>query len=331
MRVRLLEYLACPECHQTLSLRDAARDDEDVGTGALSCPTGHAFPILGGVPRLLPAEEAAAATRETVDGFGYEWTHESASVLRQHDEEQFLDWVKPLRLEDFHGKVVLDAGCGMGRWAACVARAGAKDVICMDLSASVNAARANLRSFPNAHVVQGDIFRPPLRRAFDVAYSIGVLHHTPDPEGAFDHVVSRVVPGGRIFAWVYGRENNGWIVRVIDPIRKGVTSRLPRPILWIVSTVLAALLQSFLHVAFRRSPDGSIGARLPLPYRTYLSWMARYDFRHNRAIVFDHLVPRLAFYIPGDEFRAWFGKRGMDGATITSRNGNSWRGLGVVP
>jgi hypothetical protein len=59
--------------------------------------------------------------------------------------------------------------------------------------------------------------------------------------------------------------------------------------------------------------------------------MARYDFRHNRAIVFDHLVPRLAFYIPGDEFRAWFGKRGMDGATITSRNGNSWRGLGVVP
>ena len=101
--------------------------------------------------------------------------------------------------------------------------------------------------------------------------------------------------------------------------------------LWFFSSILAALLQVFLRLAFRRNPDGTTRARLPLPYQPYFAWMARYDLQHNRAIVFDHLVPPLAFYIRGDEFRAWFVRRGIIEATITSRNGNSWRGLGVVP
>src|SRR6185436_5017209 len=123
--------------------------------------------------------------------------------------------------------------------------------------------------------------------------------------------MSRVVPGGRMCAWVYGREGNGWIVGLVDPIRKTVTSRLPRPVLWALSTALSIPLQAFLRISFRRLPDGSTRARLPVPYRAYFAWMARYDFRHNRAIVFDHLVPGLAFYIRGDDFRSWFTKRGV--------------------
>jgi SAM-dependent methyltransferase len=308
-----------------------AEQDGDVSTGQLHCASGHAFPIVRGVPRLVVRGEVLAEATGTIEGFSFEWTHEHASHLREHDEEQLLDWVKPLTLEDFRDKIVLDAGCGMGRWAACVARAGAKDVVCVDLSDSVDSAHANLRAFRNAHVVQGDVFRLPLRRTFDLAYSIGVLHHTTDPEKAFDAVMSRVVSGGRICAWVYGREGNGWIVWIVDPIRKGVTSRLPRPLLWAVSTLVAAPLHVFLRLTFHRNPDGTMRRRLPVPYRAYFEWMARYDFRHNRAIVFDHLAPPLAFYIRSDEFRSWFVKRGIAEPTITSRNGNSWRGLGVVP
>src|SRR6185295_18985394 len=231
MRRTVLRYLACPTCAADLALADDASPADDVETGELRCAAGHAFPIVRGIPRLVPGGVVPAEAKGTVEGFGYEWTHEGASRLRHHDEEQFLDWVKPLTPADFKSRVVLDAGCGMGRWAACVARAGATDVVCLDLSDSVESARANLRGFPNVHVVQGDIYRLPLKRAFDVAYSIGVLHHTPDPEKAFECVMSRVVPGGRMCAWVYGREGNGWIVGIVDPIRKGVTSRLPRPAL----------------------------------------------------------------------------------------------------
>jgi SAM-dependent methyltransferase len=283
------------------------------------------------VPRLARGVDVSPDAGRTVAGFGYEWTHDGANRLRRHDEEQFLDWVKPLDLGDFKDRVVLDAGCGMGRWAACVARAGAREVVCVDLSDSVEAAYANLRASPNVHVVQGDIFRLPLQRAFDVAYSIGVLHHTPDPEDAFGRVMSRVVAGGRMFAWVYGREGNGWIVGFVDPVRKNVTSRLPRPVLWGLSTMISVALQAFLRAAFRRNADGSTSRRFPVPYAAYFGWMARYDFRHNRAIVFDHLVPGLAFYVRGDDFRRWFTDRGVVDPVVTSRNGNSWRGLGVVP
>jgi len=331
MRPAVLPYLACPTCGAAFTADGAASADGDVETGELRCAGGHAFAIVRGVPRLVPGGGASNDAKGTVEGFGYEWTHEGANRLQAHDEEQFYDWVKPLVAADFQDKVVLDAGCGMGRWAACVARAGAKDVVCVDLSESVESARANLRALPNVHVVQADIFRLPLVRAFDVAYSIGVLHHTPDPEKAFGCVMSRVVAGGRMCAWVYGREGNGWIVSIVDPIRKGVTSRLPRSVLWALSTSLSIPLQAFLRVSFRRAADGSTSRRFPVPYGAYFGWMARYDFRHNRAIVFDHLVPGLAYYIRGDDFRRWFTSRGVADPLITSRNGNSWRGLGVVP
>ena len=63
--------------------------------------------------------------------------------------------------------------------------------------------------------------------------------------------MSRVVPGGRICAWVYGREGNGWIVCLVDPVRKRITSRLPRPALWVLSTVLTIPLHGLLRLAFQ--------------------------------------------------------------------------------
>jgi SAM-dependent methyltransferase len=330
MKSAVLEYLACPRCSASFVAEGDPASDGELLDGRLRCAQGHVYPVTRGIPRLAP-DVLPAEAQGTVEGFGYEWTHEGANKLRDHDEEQFRDWVAPLGPEDFRGRVVLDAGCGMGRWAACVARAGAKAVVCVDLGDGVESAFANLRSAPNVHVIQADIHRLPLRRAFDLAYSIGVLHHTPDPEKAFGCVASRVAPGGRICAWVYGREGNGWIVWLVDPIRKGVTSRLPRPLLWALSTAITAPLQAFLRLAFRRAPDGAATARFPVPYRAYFAWMARYDFRHNRAIVFDHLVPRLAFYVRREDFRGWFARQGIADPLISSRNGNSWRGLGVVP
>jgi SAM-dependent methyltransferase len=60
----------------------------------------------------------------------------------------------------------------------------------MDLSDAVETAYANLGKMPNVHVVQGDIYHPPFARPegggpFDFIYSIGVLHHLPDPEAGF--------------------------------------------------------------------------------------------------------------------------------------------------
>jgi SAM-dependent methyltransferase len=66
----------------------------------------------------------------------------------------------------------------------------------------------------------------PLARKFDYAFSVGVLHHLPDPRQGFMSLASRVKPGGRLSAWVYGAENNEWIVRFVNPVREKITSRI---------------------------------------------------------------------------------------------------------
>jgi len=206
---------------------------------------------------------------------------------------------------------------------------GARAVVALDLSDAVDAAWRNTRHLPNAHVVQGDILRPPLKRAFDYAFSVGVLHHLPDPQAGFTALVGRVCPGGHVSAWVYGREGNGWIVHFVNPVREHVTSRMPRRMLDAVA--LAATVPLWLATRLVYRPlRGRLGRR-PLPYGPYLSYIADFPFVEQRTIVFDHLVAPIAFYLRRDEFAAWFDDAGLEDVRIEHHNANSWRGFARVP
>ena len=83
----------------------------------------------------------------------------------------------------------------------------------MDLSDAVETAFAATRALENVHIVQADIYHLPFPRIFDYAFSVGVLHHLPDPLRGFKSLASKVKQGGHLSAWVYGAENNEWITR----------------------------------------------------------------------------------------------------------------------
>ena len=60
------------------------------------------------------------------------------------------------------------------------------EVVGIDLSVAVINARKITKDMPKVHIVQTDLFYPPFRKEiFDVVFSWGVLHHTPDPRRAF--------------------------------------------------------------------------------------------------------------------------------------------------
>ena len=99
----------------------------------------------------------------------------------------------------FQGKVVLEGGCGKGRHTQLAANWGAREVIGVDLSDAVETAFAATRQLENAHIVQADIYHLPLARVFDYAFSIGVLHHLPDPRAGFRSLASKVRAGGTYF------------------------------------------------------------------------------------------------------------------------------------
>lgn len=322
MKERLLTYLACPHCRNELSLEVRERGGHEIMEGALTC-TGCArvYPIRRGVPRF--AEDVSAIEQETAAAFGYEWN--KYSELAERYRQQFLDWLRPVDADFFRGKAVLEGGCGKGRHSALAAEFGARDVVSLDLGEAVEAAFANTRHLSNVHIVQADLNQPPVRPVFDYAFSVGVLHHLPDPERGFRALVSRVRPGGHMSAWVYGREGNGWIVHGVTPIREHVTSRLPHGML----DMLAGLLTVPLFAATRLlyAPLKGKG----LPYGEYLSYIAPFPFREQRSIVFDHLVTPIAFYIRREEFAEWFARAGLQDVRIEQHNGNSWRGFARVP
>ena len=331
MKERLLEYLACPVCAGTISLRSGAeRDGLEVMSGQLDCTLcGRSVAIVRGIPRFADLEEVDADKQATAEQFGWSWqqfSHEDEKY-----EEQFLAWIAPVTPEFVRDKVVLEGGCGKGRHTRRVAAWGARDVVAVDLSDAVEVAFASTRGIENAHVIQADIYHLPLRRVFDYTFSVGVLHHLPDPQGGFQSLVSKVRPRGYASAWVYGAEGNWWITSLVNPLRIHFTSRLaPRALLHLSKLPTAALylVSKTIYGPLDKLGQGRLARKLF--YGDYLTSFSRFGWREQHCIVFDHLVAPTAFYLTREEFEKWWIEIGAEDVTIGWHNKNSWRGFGRV-
>src|SRR4051812_32767123 len=251
MHTWLLDLLVCPECRAPLRLDARERTGDDISTGTLACTSGHAFEISGGIPRFVKHQLNADQAR-TRDSFGDEWSrlypeHGHTPPERQAERDIFLEYTRSLPSE-YRGKLVLDAGCGNGRYAKLANDWGAR-VVCVDISTAVDIAQKNVGSRPDIAVVQGDLFKLPFKNdLFDIVYSIGVLHHTPDAKGAFQAIQPRGKPGGFFSIFMHGQGNralyatNRWI--------RAWTAKASYRTTWNFCLLLTGLAKAMLAVPF---------------------------------------------------------------------------------
>jgi ubiquinone/menaquinone biosynthesis C-methylase UbiE len=116
---------------------------------------------------------------------------------------------KMMEFDNFKGKKVLEIGCGLGTDLLQFARGGA-DVTGVDLTpASIDLVKKRFAMYGlPARAQVGDAERLPFSdNSFDVVYSFGVLHHTPNTQKAIDEVYRVVKPGGRIIIMLYHRHS----------------------------------------------------------------------------------------------------------------------------
>ena len=209
MNPSLLEMLCCPTCRHDLTLQGSEEVAGDVVSGELVCHgCASRYPIWRSVPRFVPADNYARS-------FGYQWnrfrqTQLDSNVGQPISRERLLR-VTGWGPDDLDGRLVLDVGCGAGRFAEVALELGAR-LVAVDYSAAVDACWENLGSRPDVDVIQADVRALPLRHhLFDFVYCLGVLQHTPDVRKSFLALPPMLGPGGRLGVDVYPKTSLDWL------------------------------------------------------------------------------------------------------------------------
>ena len=192
---RFLEFLICPVCSGEV-------------TATWSCTScGAQYDAPAGIPNLrIPSDTRVDVVRRFYEHApfpGYPENDSLSSLRARAERSQFarlLDKAIPGNAR------ILEIGCGTGQMSLYLARAD-RLVIGADLTrASLELGVAAARRFKLNRVlfVETDLHCPGLRAgSFDVVYSSGVLHHTPNPRAAFARIAQLLRPGGVIVLGLY--------------------------------------------------------------------------------------------------------------------------------
>ncbi len=288
---RVLSILRCLTCRERLE----AGENELVCIGC-----GRKYPCVKGVIRFVD-------TQQYVGSFGFQWHVHAKTQLDTAESkrsERAFRRRTGFRPEDLAGKLVLDVGCGMGRFADVATRWGAH-VVGIDLSLAAEVAARNLAD-RQATIFQADVFHLPFAPAsFDYIYSIGVLHHTPDCEKAFKSLPVLLKPGGRIAIWLYSAYNNWY--KMSDVYRK-VTRRMSPQMLHKLCWGVVPLYG--IHQVLKKIP---LVGRPASGALAYMIPMAHHPDRNWRILdTFDWYSPYYQSKHTYEEVFRWFESCGLD-------------------
>ena len=292
------------------------------------------YPIWQGVPRLLTFQtgvadefKAAHGSRLAAEFAGYSLPRESstpgeADILRTFSSEWVnYDWnesaywnLKPeswfrcmrfaldLDRAPVTGKLVLEAGIGIGGVADNVCRQEKCELIGLDLGYAVDGAYRHFGTNPFLHIVQASIFAPPFSsETFDFVYSFGVIHHTYSTEAAFQSLAKLPKSGGRLYVWVYSPYDEQR-----NLLRRGLMmlENVARPVLWrlpekLQTIALAPIVPAYMGMQWLRSmrSDGTVVA---------------YGFREGLHAARDRFTPPFVHRHTEDEVSGWFKAAGFD-------------------
>jgi len=327
MHPRFLDILCCPDTGEALSLEHAEYGRHGmVRRGWLVSVSGRAYPIVRGVPRFVSAEHYAGS-------FGYEWTRwprlqfEDQNVNRPMAGHTTRMWERITGVvgdDRLAGQTIVDFGCGPGRFLDVVRRKQGV-AVGIDLSVAVDAARRNFRDDPDVLIVQGDLLKPPFKPGvFDGGFTIGVLHHTPDPQAGLSALGRTLKASGWASCCVYPRDDFydypsvARFRRLHRWLKPVVGYRFAMGWSYFAAYVIAPLLTA-LRRAGRRKVSDYIEKNLLVALRLK-------DVRWRILDVFDAITPQMASTHTGSEVLGWMEAAGLGPASVTPWCATSVRG-----
>jgi uncharacterized protein YbaR (Trm112 family)/ubiquinone/menaquinone biosynthesis C-methylase UbiE len=314
MKEGLLDILCCPDCGGDLNLLKAKITTNEIEEGELGCKgCGNVYPIIRSIPRFVPPENYAS-------NFGFQWNQFLKTQLDSHTgkpiaRERFLIRINchPAELDN---RMVLDVGCGAGRYAEVALSMGAR-LVAVDYSSAVDACWQNLRPYFQLNVVQADIYHLPFKSSsFEFVYCFGVLQHTPHVEEAFMALPAQLVSGGRLSVDVYAKLflNAIWPKYWLRPFTKGMpTDRLFPRVLSMVKFLFP------VSIAIGRIPYIGHKLRYVIPMANYegIFPLTMEQLREWAVLdTFDMLSPFHDHPQSESTLRKWFQQAGMQDVQV---------------
>jgi SAM-dependent methyltransferase len=317
MHPKFLNLLCCPDTGESLALHALVRlENGMVWAGELRTESGRSYPIVRGVPRFVRRQHYAAS-------FGWEWTRwprvqfESCNVGRPMAGHTTRMWerITGASVDDVAGRTIVDFGCGPGRFLDVVRRKGGV-AVGVDLSDAVDAARTNFADDPDVLIVQADLLRPPFREgAFDGGFSIGVLHHTPEPERGVAALARLVRPGGWVACCVYPK-GDFYDFESVRKFRK-LHHKLSGTFGYLPALLYSYFAAYVLAPTFRALKGWGLRRLVEHVERNWLVALWLRDGRWRVLDTFDAITPQIATTHTGEEVAEWLVAAGCESVRRT--------------
>jgi len=283
VRERLLDFLRCPDCKKGFNLVTFDSAEGEVSEGIVHCPNEHFFPVVRGIPRMLPssskdywthiapkipasipsavkvllekntfAEEIKAYDTRTKANFTNEWdNHDIGGRTWTMELSDRIKWffLEPINIpkEELDGKIMLDAGCGNGSQSVAYTEFGL-EVVALDLSTGLEKGYAfrgqhKAGKADKVHFVQADLQNPPL-----APNTFDIIHSA----GVLHHTPNTektfralrpLLKEGGTF-YVWLYKYENVVTPIVNSIR-AVTTRIPAPVFAKIADVMAVPFVGF--------------------------------------------------------------------------------------
>ena len=150
-------------------------------------------------------------------------TREFFDEVERYRYKEYAPWMPHvMEFEKFRGARLLEVGCGMGtdllQFARCGARCTGIDLT--PRSIEITRHRFGLYGADGNFMISDGEHLPFRSESFDVVYSNGVLHHTPDTAGSIREVHRVLRPGGIAKIMLYHRNSLNYWIEIV--LRRGV-------------------------------------------------------------------------------------------------------------
>ncbi|MFH1460619.1 MAG: class I SAM-dependent methyltransferase [Candidatus Omnitrophota bacterium] len=263
---------------------------------------------------------------KTIADFGEQWSIYPDNEGWYGSLNLFIDIVYPLLdIEKLKGTYVAEIGGGTGRIVGMLLNADVEHIYTLEPSdRAFRELKKNVQSMDKNNkvtVINTGGENWTTNHKLDYVFSIGVIHHIPDPNPVIRAAYDALKPGGYFFVWVYGYEGNELYLKIVEPIRK-ITTQIHHRYLKTIVEIMYRIMIVYRYLS----------KIISLPLRSYIDkiWWPLTP-KNRRLVIFDQLNPSYSKYYKKEDAIQLLKNEGFNNIKIHNRHGYSWSILGQKP